>query len=217
MKRLIVICEGQAEREFCQDVLRPFFASKGAELSAPTIKHSNGGIVAWDTLKKQIVAHLHEQDAVVTMLIDFYRIKDSFNYPGWMEAKQITDPHRKMNHIFSKIADDMGEEYQRRFVPYIQLHEFECLLFSDIKGLQYWFAKDECDYTKIQKAISSFANSEEINNGANTAPSVRLLDAIHGYDKALYASVVAGIIGLATIRAKCPLFNEWLNRIEALI
>ena len=217
MKRLVIVCEGQAEREFCQDILQPFFSKKGVEVFAPTIKHSNGGIVAWDTLKKQLVTHLHEQNVVVTMLIDFYRIKDSFHYPGWMEAKRISDSKRKMDYIFSKMSDDMGEEYKGAFVPYIQLHEFECLLFSDIKGFQYWFANTECDYSQIQKAISSFANPEDINNGANTAPSVRLIGAIPGYDKALYASVVAGIIGLDTIRAKCPLFNDWLDRIDALL
>ena len=54
MKRLIIVCEGPTEQEFCKDVLCPYFQSKGIILEYPTIKHSNGGIVSWATLKKQL-------------------------------------------------------------------------------------------------------------------------------------------------------------------
>lgn len=60
MKRLIIICEGATEQAFCNDVLRDYFLTKDILIEAPTIKHSNGGIVAWDTLKKQIIKHLNE-------------------------------------------------------------------------------------------------------------------------------------------------------------
>ena len=65
MKRLIIICEGPTEQAFCNDLLRDYFQSKDIILEAPTIKHSNGGIVAWDKLKKQIVRHLNEGNCIV--------------------------------------------------------------------------------------------------------------------------------------------------------
>ena len=65
MKRLIIICEGPTEQAFCNDLLRDYFQSKDIILEAPTIKHSNGGIVAWDTLRKQIVRHLNEGNCIV--------------------------------------------------------------------------------------------------------------------------------------------------------
>lgn len=82
MRRLVVICEGPTEQEFCNDLLRGYFRQKDVWLDAPTIKHSHVGIVAWDTLKRQIVGHLHEGDCVVSMLVDYYRIKDSYGSPG---------------------------------------------------------------------------------------------------------------------------------------
>lgn len=82
MKRLIIVCEGETEQAFCNDVLRSHFLSRDILLEAPTIKHSNGGIVAWDTLKKQIVKHLNEGDCIVSMLVDYYRIRDSYHFPG---------------------------------------------------------------------------------------------------------------------------------------
>jgi hypothetical protein len=40
MKRLIIICEGQTEVEFCKDVLFKHFISKGIILQTPLIKKS---------------------------------------------------------------------------------------------------------------------------------------------------------------------------------
>ena len=100
MKRLIIVCEGQTEQSFCQTVLFPYFLTKDIVVEAPTIKHSHGGIVPWETLKRQLVEHLHEGDAIVTMLIDFYRIKDSYQFPGWEEAKTIENSLDKMNSLF---------------------------------------------------------------------------------------------------------------------
>ena len=79
MKRMIVICEGPTEQEFCKDVLTNYFITKNISIECPTIKHSNGGIVSWNTLKKQIIMHLNEGDCFVTLLIDYYRIKDSYS------------------------------------------------------------------------------------------------------------------------------------------
>lgn len=38
MKRLIIICEGQTEQEFCNDVLQPHFNQLGIFIQNPTIK-----------------------------------------------------------------------------------------------------------------------------------------------------------------------------------
>lgn len=214
MKRLIIVCEGQTEQSFCQNVLSPYFLSKGIVVEAPTIKHSHGGIVPWETLKHQLVEHLHEGDAVVTMLIDFYRIKDSYQFPGWEEAKTIKDSQNKMNGLFQDMLNDMPEDLKSRFVPYIQLHEFEGLLFSDISAFRNNFMSAECDFDAIQLAIDEFENPEDINNKPETAPSSRLMSAIVGYDKVLYGTILAEETGLGTIRSKCPLFNSWIERIE---
>jgi len=214
MKRLIIVCEGQTEQSFCQNVLSPYFLSKGIVVEAPTIKHSHGGIVPWETLKHQLVEHLHEGDAVVTMLIDFYRIKDSYQFPGWEEAKTIKDSQDKMNGLFQDMLNDMPEELMNRFVPYIQLHEFEGLLFSDICAFRNNFMPAECDFDAIQSAIDEFENPEDINNKPETAPSSRLMSAVAGYDKVLYGTILAEETGLGTIRSKCPLFNSWIERIE---
>lgn len=214
MKRLIIVCEGQTEQSFCQNVLSPYFQTKGIVVEAPIIKHSHGGIVPWETLKRQLVEHLHEGDAVVTMLVDFYRIKDSYQFPGWEEAKEISNSLDKMNGLFQEMSANMQEGLRSRFVPYIQMHEFEGLLFSDIAAFKAMFTPAECDFRSIQTAIDEFDSPEDINNKPETAPSSRLKDAIAGYDKVVYGSLLAEEMTLSTIRSKCPLFNSWIERIE---
>lgn len=216
MKRVIIVCEGQTEQSFCQNVLSPYLLAKGIVVEAPTIKHSHGGIVSWDTLKHQLVEHLHEGDAIVTMLIDFYRIKDSYQFPGWEEAKEISNSLDKMNGLFQEISANMQEDLRSRFVPYIQLHEFEGLLFSDISAFRSLFTSSECDFQSIQAAIDEYESPEDINNKPETAPSSRLKDAIAGYDKVVYGSLLAEEMTLSTIRSKCPLFNSWIERIEGV-
>lgn len=214
MKRLIIVCEGQTEQSFCKTILSPYFLTKGISLEAPIIKHSHGGIVPWDTLKRQLVAHLNEGNSVVTMLIDFYRIKDSYQFPGWEMAKAIVNPQDKINSLFQSMKDDMSADLVSRFVPYIQLHEFEGLLFSDISAFRNNFLPSECDFDAIQAAIDGFETPEEINNKPETAPSSRLMAAIAGYDKVVYGTILAEEIGLVVIRSRCPLFNSWIERIE---
>lgn len=91
MKRLIIVCEGPTEQEFCTEVLGVEFAKHNIYVEAPVIKHSHGGIVPWATIKKQILNHLQEGDVYVSMLVDYYGIKDQFGFPGWEDSKEIVN------------------------------------------------------------------------------------------------------------------------------
>lgn len=214
MKRLIIVCEGETEQAFCNDVLRSHFLSRDILIEAPTIKHSNGGIVAWDTLKKQIVKHLNEGDCIVSMLVDYYRIRDSYHFPGWMEAKGKSNLYERIRYLFEQMSLDMDEKLRPRFIPYIQLHEFEGLLFSNISVFHDNFTKEQLDYKQLESAVSEFSTPEEINNSPATAPSERLKKAVSGYDKVTDGAFLAMEIGLDTIREKCILFNEWMGQLE---
>ena len=45
MKRVVIICEGETEREFCKTLLAAYFAKRNIHIQAPLIKRSMGGIV----------------------------------------------------------------------------------------------------------------------------------------------------------------------------
>lgn len=214
MTHLIIVCEGPTEQEFCNDVLAPFLFKYNVYVRHPVIKHSGGGIVSWGSIRKQILTHLWENGAYVTLFVDYYGIKDSFAYPGWEESKTIDNKYDRMHFLFDRMSEDIPEDLRARFIPYLQLHEFEGLLFSDLSIFKYLFDENDVDIDSLQEAVDTFTNPELINNGPNTAPSKRLIDAIPSYNKVLYGSMLAEAAGLNSIRQKCPLFNEWVERLS---
>lgn len=213
MKRVIVICEGPTEQEFCLEVLSEELVKHDVYVEAPLIKHSHGGIVPWEVIKRQILMHLQEGEAYVSMLVDYYGIKDQFAFPGWEEANHIADKAERIHFLLNKMAEDIPEQYRYRFIPYIQLHEFEGLLFSDVSAFLNSFDSNEINYDALLNAADAFENPEMINNSPATAPSKRLIEAIPDYNKVIFGNCVAMDIGLKKIREKCPLFNEWVGQL----
>jgi Domain of unknown function (DUF4276) len=217
MKRLIIICEGQTEKEFCNDVLRPYFFTKGYHLETPLIKQTKGGIVPWNILKEQIEKHLiQDTSSFVTTFIDFYGINEKHNFPNWEHSKSIPYKEKRIETIENAMKDEISDAMRYRFIPYIQLHEFEALLFSDTSVFDNNFDQNEFqDYAYMLKTIADFDNPEMINDSRLTAPSKRLARIIgSNYSKVVYGSMLAAEIGLEKIRSKCSRFNDWITSLE---
>lgn len=222
MKRIIIVCEGQTEQQFCNDVLQPHFNQIGIFIQNPTIQKTGGGIVNWEALKYQIETHLRQDPtAIVTTLIDFYGIHANHKYPNWLAASKNNDKNIGMDLMENGMLTDVSLGMQSRFFPYVQLHEFEALLFSDINVFDRSFEKNEfLNYDYLQQTINQNSNPEMINDGVETAPSKRLSKIIKGYYsdnenmKVFYGSLLTYDIGLIKIRAKCPRFNDWITKLE---
>ena len=214
MKRIIIICEGQTEQEFCKTILSPFFAPLGIYLSAPIIKSSQGGIVPWPRLKRQIEIHLKaEQDAYVTTLIDYYGIRDDHNFPYWEESKCEPQVQERVAKVEKGMLEAVGQLFSSRFLPYIQLHEFEGLLFSNGDVFERVIPEEDLvNKEDLVQTLAEFDNPEMINTSRETSPSHRLERIINGYDKIVYGNYLAEGIGLNRIRERCPRFNEWIER-----
>ncbi|HCX24376.1 MAG: hypothetical protein CMB80_34100 [Flammeovirgaceae bacterium] len=221
MTRLIVIGEGATEQAFCKDILEPHFLPD-LIIHAVTIKKSRGGIVHWSFLKKQIEEHLkQDQSAYVTLFIDYYGIKDQHEFPSWEAAQAIPGKSIRMDHLEGAMSHEITEGLRRRFIPYIQLHETEGLLFSDKRVYDESFTQEEFDdYTYLEETFNQFDNPEEINDGPDTHPSKRLERILRDYTsnkpstKAHWGPLIATEIGLPTIRRKCPRFNAWVEKLE---
>ena len=218
MKRVIVICEGQTEQEFCNTILNPYFSAMGVFLNAPIIKHSHGGIVPWQQLAKQIRLHLKsDKTAYVTTLIDYYGITEKHNFPRWEESKLIVDSNARMDFLENAMRDEVDDSVRHRFLPYIQLHEFEGLLFSDPAVFARVIPQEDLvGQDELRKTVEAFDNPEMINTSKQTSPSHRLERIIRGYDKVVYGNYLAENIGLNRIRERCPRFNAWVAAILAL-
>lgn len=218
MKRVIIICEGQTEREFCNTILAPYFIQRNIIIEASLIMQSMGGIVGWRSLKRQIEITLKtDPTAYVTTFIDYYGLYQKHAFPSWDEAEAKTDRIERMEILEDAMLQDIPDSYRYRFIPYVQLHEFEGLLFIDYEYYTEQFEITELrDRAAFKKIFEDYENPELINNGEATAPSKRLTKYIQGYNKPIYGNLIAEAIGLDNIRAKCPRFNEWLEKIEAI-
>ena len=216
MKRIIIIGEGQTEQSFCNDVMGPHFVPMGIYLQNAVIKKTHGGIVNWPALKYQIEKHLlQDSKVIVTTLIDYYGIHSTYNYPDWAVAEERADPNARMIILEKAMSNDVSPKLRSRFIPYVQLHEFEGLLFCDLKVFKDSFEDNEFnDYDYLVSTIETNENPELINNGSDTAPSKRLTSILKGYRKVLHGPLIAESIGLNVIREKCPRFNNWIDKLE---
>ena len=111
-----------------------------------------------------------------------------------------------------------GEISDSRFIPYIQLHEFEALLLSNPQKLDSQFFDRSAEIQRLVEMVSEFDSPELVNDGDDTAPSKRITDEIPEYEKtkASAGPIVAEKIGLSTLRSTCEHFGKWLGRLEAL-
>jgi Domain of unknown function (DUF4276) len=154
-------------------------------------------------------------DLVLTSLIDLYALPSDF--PGKQEnVRNPADPVPYVESLEAAFGDDIGDP---RFVPHLQLHEYETLLFAEPESFRYSF--DDCDQPieEMKKIAASFATIEHINDHHTTAPSKRIINLIPAYEgrKSSAGPDIAEYTGLPTIRAKCPHFDAWLTRLESVL
>ncbi|MEO5346215.1 MAG: DUF4276 family protein [Magnetococcus sp. YQC-9] len=223
MIRVHVICEGQTEEMFVQKLLAPWFTQREIFLTARLLGKSGhkGGKVCRERLFKDArLLLLEDSSSYCTTLIDYYGMKS--DVPGKIEADQLPTPAAKAACLIAAISASLQEELgerqataMRRFIPYVQLHEFEALLFSDPKGLTKGIYQDHLvdDFITIRKG---FDTPENINNSIHTAPGKRIEALFPLYEKPNDSISAALEIGLEAMRRECALFRGWMDRLAGL-
>jgi hypothetical protein len=220
MVRVNIICEGQTEETFVQEVLYHFFVSKSIYLNPILIGKPGhkGGYFTFGRFVKDLRPLLSDANAYCTTLLDFYGLPSDF--PGREKARTMTNIEEKSQCVTQSLVDALREkkisaDSLRRFIPYVQMYEFEGLLFSDCHSLAS--AIDQPLLARKFKEIrEGFPSPEDINDSKITAPSKRILEIYRSYNKPIHGSLAIIEIGLDTIRRECKLFDRWLQQIEAL-
>lgn len=217
MKRLVIIVEGETEESFVNNILCPYFCSKGLynTIQCFKTKHSHGGMSKYSYIKKDILNTIYEKDVVVSMMIDFYRLPSDF--PGFNDLKAMQTHQEQANLLETRIKKDLENSQKQlfeNFIPYIQLHEFEALVFASINGIDSLFERSEMDYNGLMNVIQQYPNPEDINNHPDTAPSVRLKKLISGYNKVLHGINIIDAVDMNELLEKCPRFKVWVESME---
>ncbi len=223
MPRVLVHVEGQTEERFVKQVLAPHLYSVGythvgARLLGNARQRSRrGGIRPWHSVRADILKHLAaNQETLATTMVDYYGLPDT--WPGRGQAGARNTLSERAASVEEAVLDDisgsLGDDFdRRRFVPYVVMHEFEGLLFSDPDRFAQSIGRfDLAD--KLQGIRDEFQSPEEINDSQDTAPSRRVRYLFEGYQKPLMGVLAVEAIGLDAIRAECPLFSGWVRKLE---
>lgn len=226
MKELYVFCEGPTEQVFCQQVLRPFlFPQSEGIIHTILVANSKkrgvtyrGGIRKYAPLRTDIINTLNQHqrpNVYFTTLIDLYALPPDF--PG--KASQQRNPHAPSPYVAAletALGKDIGDH---RFQPYLQLHEFETLLFANVNS--FAIALENCDeeITQLQAIVDDHPSVEHINDGCETAPSKRIKHIFPTYPglKTSAGPDIAEYTGIDQLRAACPHFDQWVTSLVDML
>jgi hypothetical protein len=227
MPRLLIHVEGQTEEGFVNEVLRDHLVARGYHaveariVGNARLRERRGGIRAWSSVKMDIARHLKEDPGcVATTLVDYYGLPQGEGraWPGRARAATLPAPEKARcveDAVLADLAATMGRRFAAgRFIPFVVMHEFEALLFSDCAAFSRGIGRPDLE-TGFQDIRNQFSTPEEIDDSPVTAPSKRVEALVPGYEKPLLGALAILEIGLARIRGECPHFNAWLTRLEA--
>jgi len=224
MKRLYLTVEGQTEQAFAVDVLQPHLCSFNVMVVKPrltglharrggriptggllhTFGHSLGDIRRWMSEDKS-------SDVRFSMMIDLYSLPNDF--PGYAEAMELNDPHAQAAALEESLASELADS---RFIPYLQVHEFEALVLANPDSFLEWFDGVEKQVAKLRAECELFDTPEKINHGQHSHPKARIKKHFIDYDENVDGPVLAQYVGVDGIKQKCPHFAQWLNKLEQL-
>jgi len=226
--RLHILVEGQTEEGLVKNILAPTLGEYNVFADAHSITTSRrrgqifrGGLKNYENLARDLMLWMKQdqnEESWFTTMVDLYRLPN--NFPGHDTAPSTASPLDRVDHFETEFRIDIAKRMDdaavaRRFVPYIQLHEFEALLFSDPAAFIEAFPNRDSAIERLTEIRTSYS-PEEINEGQTTAPSKRILDVLPDYQKPVAGLLIVQHIGLAKIRSECPHFDDWLTKLIGL-
>lgn len=228
MKKEIIIhilCEGQTEQGFVDKVLKPYLQNYGITGVKSTLvmtnkkKNALGGMISYQQASQDLslLFKSNQDDEYTshyfTTMFDFYAMPNDF--PNFAASSKIQDKYAMIESIEKAFAEDIKE---LRFLPYIQLHEFEALVLCGLDFLKERYPQSSKKIAKLQNDINKFGNPELINHGVSTAPSKRIINAIESdgkqkYNKPQNGKIITALVGIDKLRELCPHFSNWIQKI----
>lgn len=142
-------------------------------------------------------------------MIDLFGLPKA-DFPGYAPCDHLEDPWRRVEAMEAAFAGDIQDA---RFIPYLQLHEFEALILADPAALMKYYPDHDVSIESLRRSLGD-RSPEEINR--MHPPSHRIKQAIPGYDKRTGGCVTVLEIGLPKILDRCRHFRGWVDKLRAL-
>lgn len=164
MIRLAISVEGRTEEEFVKHFLADHLRERGVKPTPILIGNARGGSTGGNVSAERLVlemTHLRRNFDAVTSLVDFY----GFRRKGDKTVDELEeDLRQKLGHLW----------HPQKVFPYVQRHEFEGLLFSDVDAFAKLIGVSHTSIQALRNIRLQFLTPEDINDNENTAPSKRM-------------------------------------------
>ena len=216
MRRLHILVEGQTEEAVARDAVQPYLSNTDVWVSYSIHKTKRpaaqpaykGGISNWSKLDRELRLLLRDSSiTVLTTLIDYYAFPA--NAPG-MTDRPYGSSYERVMHVEHALAEAIGDA---RFLPNLTLHEIEAWVLADCTRLGELMG-DTGGAEDLSRIVQQESGPELVDDGVDTAPSKRILNAYPGYRKTIDGPLVIADAGLDRIRRSCPHADDWLKKVE---
>ena len=177
-----------------------------------------GGRTKYIRVQKDILRQLkQDRGSYCTTMFDYYGLGNGF--PGTPVPANLSNVD-KVEHIERAVRDDICSQMPEfrpdlRFIPYLSLHEYESLLFSDVEAFAQSIGQPRL-FHSFREVREEFPTPEDINNDPETAPSKRVINIHPSYRKVIEGTLAARAVGIQRMRQECLHFNQWLAQLESL-
>ena len=226
--RLLVHVEGHTEEAFVRKVLSlelykfGYVSVQARRMGKSHRRSGRGGIISWPQARREIVHHLRQdKSAASTTMVDYFGLPQSGGgaWPGRAESS-VLSYSKKADAIEDLLSRDvqsaMGPKFDtKRFIPFIMMHEFEALHFSNCDLFASAIDRPELGPT-FQEILDAYDNPEGIDDSPATAPSKRILKLVPNFNKRVIGVAASEAIGVPTMRDACPHFATWWDRLVQL-
>ncbi|MBM3326578.1 MAG: DUF4276 family protein [Calditrichaeota bacterium] len=218
MIRLYIITEGVTEEKFVKKTLQSYLVQNNIfcypiNFGGLIKKYKQSYPQVKDLIQRLIKQEHQNKEAHFTTMFDLYALPDDF--PNFKSSINSPDPYKRVDELEASFANDLDD---RRFMPYIQLHEYEALLFTDISKILPDFPNRAQEVNQLVSLSQNFSSPEVIDDNKESAPSKRIIKLIPEYEgeKVSVGPLAAGRIGIDEMRLKCRHFDNWIKRLIEL-
>lgn len=217
MYRVLVSVEGQTEEIFVRDILAPHLVDYGVAIEQVILKTKRpagaaphrGGMSTWAKVERELRILLSDSNAaMITTMYDLYGLPS--DAPGRAGSRGIADPHRRAAVLEAEIQRSLADD---RLCVYLQVHEFEAMLFAAPDEIAARAGKPALA-DSIAEVTEQAGGPELVDDSPQTAPSKRLVAMWSDFIKTLDGPAIVKAAGLAVIRSQCPHLDGWIAGLE---
>ncbi len=201
MIRVAILVEGETEGEFVKRILSGYLCQRGVLVQYRNLQ----GRVNVHKIAREMCRYCSSFN-VVTSLVDYY---------GFMSKKGATVVDLE-KQVKAEVGNRMPGGGTCKIYPYIQQHEFEGLLFSNVRAFGHLPNVTAATVQSLKRVRNRFQTPEDINDSDASAPSKIIKRIIPTYQKVVDGTYLAEWITLAKMRRECKRFDTWVTFLESL-